>query len=510
MEPNSAAPESRTVGESASPNSADPQMGFQAMIAKRRLDGLGDGGVSQIHTQFNAFQNGTASNHIEGEEEITIVQLSRRPNLTTLQIPKRNLENAVSTSTRIDVPLVSSPSSAKAGLPPRPSSAKLLPLVKNLLPQRSLKVKSVSQDGEKTVLLIPETPSVVPADKPSTSRSYSLKKVFSSSAKSMHSLPVTPVANLVSESIPDKHLENQPDPSKAEVQKHMKRSFSVPVNVRIKSLRRTESTGALIRVISVTPRTVAPDAAASKDAPGADNATEGASEDIPEEDAVCRICLIELGEGGETLKMECSCKGDLALAHRDCAVKWFSIKGNKTCDVCKQDVQNLPVTLLRIQNTQNVARNPATVVQQREVARYRQVDLAGCAGSCYGQYACLFLLFGATAGAPIVWVPFDAPQDACCACIERRHSVGAPISVSKLNVNAILSVLLSSFTGFGIAISTNSLLVEYLRWRTSQNLRAARQQGNIGGRNQQQYRGNANFDATNNGQQVSSNNWNPS
>ncbi|KAK4775893.1 hypothetical protein SAY87_023854 [Trapa incisa] len=42
----------------------------------------------------------------------------------------------------------------------------------------------------------------------------------------------------------------------------------------------------------------------------------------------------------------------------------------------------------------------------------------------------------------------------------------AHIFYTMLNVNAVLSVLLSCFTGFGIAIS-NSLLVECLRWRAS-------------------------------------------
>lgn len=169
----------------------------------------------------------------EKSEEISLVhQQSRKPNLSSLQIPARSLE----ASLHDFIPSIQTPTSSSSspsctsttrggggggGLPPRPNSAKFKSsVVRNLLPQRSLNVKpkNLSQDAntEKTVLIVPDTPSSDAGppsqlqNKPTTtSRSFSLNKLLcptSSSKPAPHSLPATPIANSGPESVRESHL----------------------------------------------------------------------------------------------------------------------------------------------------------------------------------------------------------------------------------------------------------------------------------------------------------------
>ncbi|PKA51988.1 hypothetical protein AXF42_Ash008217 [Apostasia shenzhenica] len=63
----------------------------------------------------------------------------------------------------------------------------------------------------------------------------------------------------------------------------------------------------------------------------------------PESD--CRICHLSLDnhiqESGIPIVLGCSCKNDLAAAHKQCAETWFKIKGNKTCEICGATAKNV-------------------------------------------------------------------------------------------------------------------------------------------------------------------------
>ncbi|XAR71970.1 hypothetical protein NMG60_11018436 [Bertholletia excelsa] len=59
----------------------------------------------------------------------------------------------------------------------------------------------------------------------------------------------------------------------------------------------------------------------------------------------CRICHLsfDLGnhESGVPIELGCSCKDDLAAAHKQCAEAWFKIKGNRTCEICGSTACNV-------------------------------------------------------------------------------------------------------------------------------------------------------------------------
>ncbi|KAL2972602.1 hypothetical protein AAZX31_14G002700 [Glycine max] len=451
--------------------------------------------VTVLPKRFLGWKIETCTGNEKSNKASRIPQ-SRRPNLSSLQIPAWSLDIALSTFAKTDGPSVSrsSPGSTR-GLPPRPNSAKVRSSMRGLLPQRSFKINACSQDIERTGLIVPNTPpSDAPLDKPSTSTSLSLNnRVISPSTKVSHSLPVTPFATSSAENEHGRHLGRDSDLSTMEVHQHMTRSFSVPVDGKATNLRVTDSRG-LIRVISAKRHL---ETVGGKSTDGAfvpEIAIEDATEDIPEEQAVCRICLVELGEGGNTLKMECSCKGDLALAHQECAVKWFSIKGNRTCDVCKLDVQNLPVTLLKIYNPLTPARQASNVPQQSEIVYYRiwqdvpvlilvsmlayfcfleqllVSDLGPRALAISLPFSCVLGLLSSMIASTMVSRSFVWAY----ACFQFATLILlAHVFYTILNFNAILSILLSTFTGFGIAISMNSLVMEFIGWRTSRQVQSS-------------------------------------
>ncbi|KAL0436439.1 UNVERIFIED_CONTAM: hypothetical protein Sradi_0351800 [Sesamum radiatum] len=321
-------------------------------------------------------------NSSEMTEEMSQGKQWRKSNLF-LEIPSRSLEVSpqefmeikmppapTPTPKRVNFALTRSPSDSRLHGSSGPSSTKGKSSIRSILPWLSFKSRSSNSDVEKAANIDSGSSTMVAQDKLSISRSWSLSKIFTPRIKRTSSLPVTPFENSNPDAAPSGSINSHLTLDTNEGWR-ISRSLSVPV---INKEKGTQKMNSFFRVIPSTPRVKDQDsevstAAAEKD----DENNEASGEDIPEDEAVCRICFIELCEGGETLKMECSCKGELALAHQECAVKWFSIKGNKTCDVCKQEVTNLPVTLLRIQSSIN--RNTATSsIGQMEFNGYRQVN----------------------------------------------------------------------------------------------------------------------------------------
>ncbi|XP_030451498.2 uncharacterized protein LOC115673459 isoform X2 [Syzygium oleosum] len=427
-------------------------------------------------------------------EEIPDADHQGRQSLV-LQIPTRTSEFGREDSAVIDIPPTSNLTPRRVNFSPMPSpsfgkvdgtsapSPSNRRTMKSLLPKLSFKFRNNTFDIEKAAMVALGASPAGRRERPLIPRTFSFTRLFTPRMKTASSVPVTPIAHSNPESMHGRNTAEQLSSVKAEVRPSIHRSRSVPVINKDGSIRPMDSLVNMFRMVPTTPR-VAADASVSDAAPTGDtdeNRDDG--EDIPEEEAVCRICFIELGEGSDTLKMECSCKGELALAHQECAIKWFSIKGNKICDVCKQEVRNLPVTLLRIQNLQ--ARN-SQGIGAPEVVQYRLwQDVPVLVIVSMLAYFCFLeqLLVGKMgSGAIAISLPFSCilgllASMTSSTMVQRRFVwiyaaiqfglvvLSAHLFYSLLHLQAVLSVLLATFAGFGMTMCGTSILVEISKWR---------------------------------------------
>ncbi|CAL5419943.1 unnamed protein product [Camellia sinensis] len=436
-------------------------------------------------------------------EEPPTKQHQRRQNLA-LEIPSRTVEVTTEDFVRINMPPTPSRTPKRVNFSPIPSpsyykfndcpsplmSSRGKSSFKSFLPKLSFKFRNTTSEIEKAAILALGDSLAGTRGKPLIRRTPSLTKLFTPKMKRTSSLPVTPIVHSNPESM---HGGNTLE-AKNTTQLPIHRSRSVPSLIKEGSVRQIDPLSSVFRVVPTTPRVADGMLTTSTTAPTNDvDGNDDGGEDIPEEAAVCRICLVELGEGGDTLKMECSCKGELALAHQACAVKWFSIKGNKTCDVCKQEVQNLPVTLLRIQNAQshNLRGNRA---RQAEIAQYRVwqdvpvlVIVSMLAYFCFLEQ---LLVMKMGSGAIAISLPFSCilglfASITSTTMVRRKFAwlyaivqfglvvLFAHLFYTLLHMQAVLSVFLATLIGFGGAMSGISILREFLklwkRWRARSN-----------------------------------------
>ncbi|KAI4368787.1 hypothetical protein MLD38_017301 [Melastoma candidum] len=285
-------------------------------------------------------------------------------------------------------------------------------------------------------------------------------------AKHAFSLPVTPCGVTFSNSVHQEGIVTIPDPNIRGFQGTIRRSLSVPANDKQNRLRRAES---FYRVVPSTPRAKEGDASHQSSSIEQVHENESDEEEILEEEAVCRICLAELYEGGETLKMECSCRGELALAHQECAMKWFSIKGNKTCEVCKREVQNLPVTLLRIQTTCITGGTAFVQVEDHSLYRLWQELPILIVISMLGYFCFLEQLLVGKMGSgavaislPLAFLLGILSSMTSSTMVKGKYIwvyasaqfslvvVFAHLLYSLVHLQAVFSILFASFAGFGV------------------------------------------------------------
>ncbi|WZZ42134.1 hypothetical protein YC2023_038393 [Brassica napus] len=313
-----------------------------------------DGDSPEIAQEEDPWRRGIVSGTTP---EDTGEDLSRRnASLTSSPVAKR-----------VNFSPMSSPRIGQRGASLSPPSSRNKPnSLKNLVPKLSFKNRN--SDIEKADDLAFE-------GNGRDRSTWTLSNILTPRLKKTESLPVTPLAHSNPGSTHGRYVADPVTTMKKGPPLPIHRSRSVPAFNKDGSLRQA----GVFRVIPT------PNMTPARNNIKLNDTDVDGGEDVPEEEAVCRICMVELGEDSDAFKMECMCRGELALAHKECTIKWFTIKGNRTCDVCKQEVQNLPVTLLRMQNSQGNFGDADT-----EASHYRQC-MEGCSSACHCKHACILL-----------------------------------------------------------------------------------------------------------------------
>ncbi|RID64111.1 hypothetical protein BRARA_E03069 [Brassica rapa] len=387
-----------------------------------------------------------------------------------------------------------------ASLSPCSSSSRNRPnnnSLKNLIPKLTFKNKNsnnINMDIEKAADL------AVGASPPSSGNArerstWTLSNILAPRLKKTESLPVTPIAHSNPGSTHGRYVVDQVASMKKGPPLPFHRSRSVPAFNKDGSLRQS----GVFRVIPTPNRTP------TRNINKLDDTNVDGGEDVPEEEAVCRICMVELGEDSEAFKMECMCRGELALAHKECTIKWFTIKGNRTCDVCKQEVQNLPVTLLRMQDSHfNFGATEATHFRQVKIQTNTTFDVYGCYLTGNSRpffsvwqdvpilvivsmlaYFCFLeqlLLTKMKSGAIAISLPFSCvfgllASMTSTTMVKKQYvwiygtiQFGlvvffSHIFFSLVHMQPVVSILLATVVGFGLTMSGATGIVEFSKWR---------------------------------------------